>query len=158
MDGQGRVFVSDTATSRIYVLDGDTLSVWAEGDGPLHPNGLDVEDGRLIIAGWGEGLHEDLTTDAPGHLLAADLATGEVAALGSGAPVGNLDGLEPDGSGNFMVTDWIAGALYRIDPEGGFELLSDLPQGSANLAFLPEEGLAIVPLMLDGAVVAMTPD
>ena len=49
------------------------IQVWAEGDGLLHPNGLDVEDGRLIIAGWGEGLHEDLTTDAPGHLLAADL-------------------------------------------------------------------------------------
>ncbi|HMQ92943.1 MAG TPA: hypothetical protein PKA33_08415 [Amaricoccus sp.] len=158
VDGQGRVFVSDTVANRIYVLDGDAVSVWAEGDGLLHPNGLEFDDGRLLVAAWGDGLHDDLTTDVPGHLQAADPATGEVASLGSGAPVGNLDGIEADGTGNWLVTDWIAGALFRIDPGGGFELLADLPQGSANLAFLPGEGLAIVPLMFDGAVVAMTPD
>jgi DNA-binding beta-propeller fold protein YncE len=158
VDEQGRVFVSDTVGNRIYVLDGDAISVWAEGDALLHPNGLAVDGGKLIVAAWGDGLREDLTTEVPGHLLAADLATGDIATMGSGAPVGNLDGLEPDGAGNWIVTDWIGGALYLIDSAGGFELLADLPQGSANLAYLPEEKLAIVPQMLDGTVVAMTPD
>jgi outer membrane protein assembly factor BamB len=158
VDGDGRVFVSDTVGNRISMLDGDMLSVWAEGDALQHPNGLEIEDGRLNIAAWGDGLQDDLTTDVPGHLLAADLATGEITTIGSGAPVGNLDGIEADGDGNWLVTDFIAGALYRIDPEGGFELLVDLPLGSANLDYLPGENLAIVPLMLDGAVVAMTPD
>ncbi len=158
VDGDGRVFVSDTVGNRIYMLDGDMLSVWAEGDALLHPNGLEIEDGRLNIAAWGDGLHDDLTTDVPGHLLAADLATGEITSIGSGAPVVNLDGLEADGDGNWLATDSITGALYRIDPEGGFELLADLPQGSADLEYLAAENLAVIPLMLDGAVVAMTPD
>ena len=38
--------------------------------------------------------------------------------LGDGTPVGNLDGLEPLDDKSFLVTDWVAGALYRIDTSG----------------------------------------
>jgi hypothetical protein len=99
-------------------------------------------------------LQEDFTTRVGGHLLTVDLESREIAPLGSGEPVGNLDGLEPDGAGNWIVTDWIAGRLLRIASDGGYEELLDLPMGSADLEFLPGQGIAIIPLMMDGRVVA----
>ena len=59
MDGQGRVFVSDTATSRIYVLDGELVLVTDAGEQVLTPG---------MVAGFPAG-------QADGHRDAeADLA------------------------------------------------------------------------------------
>jgi sugar lactone lactonase YvrE len=154
VDGQGRVFVSDMATSAIYVLDEGSFSVWLQDEALQHPNGLKVDDGRLIVAAWGQDLQEDFSTSVAGHLIAVDLETKEISALGSGEPVGNLDGLEADGAGNWLVTDWIAGALFRISPDGTAEQLLDLNQGSADLEYLEGDKLAVIPMMMDGRVVA----
>jgi sugar lactone lactonase YvrE len=154
VDGQGRVFVSDMATSAIYVLDEGSFSVWLQDEALQHPNGLKVDDGWLIVAAWGQDLQEDFSTSVAGHLIAVDLETKEISALGSGEPVGNLDGLEADGAGNWLVTDWIAGALFRISPDGTAEQLLDLNQGSADLEYLEGDKLAVIPMMMDGRVVA----
>jgi sugar lactone lactonase YvrE len=153
-DDAGRVFVSDMLGGRIYVLEGGALSVWVEGEALMHPNGLEVADGKLIVAPWGSGLKDDFTTETGGHLLEIDLESREIADHGSGEAVGNLDGIRPDGDGGWLVTDWIAGALLRIAPDGSFETLEDLPAGSADLEFAGGERLAVIPLMLDGTVVA----
>jgi sugar lactone lactonase YvrE len=150
----GRVFVSDMLRHAIYVLDGDSFTMWMEDEALQHPNGLKVEDARLIVAPWGQDMQEDFTTLVGGHLVTVNLENREIAPLGTGEPVGNLDGLEPDGEGNWLVTDWIAGRLLRISPDGGYEELLDLPMGSADLEYVPGQRLAIIPLMLDGRVVA----
>jgi sugar lactone lactonase YvrE len=150
----GRVFVSDMLRQAIYVLDGDSFTVWLEDEALQHPNGLKVEDARLIVAPWGRDLQEDFTTRVGGHLATVNLASRAIAPLGNGEPVGNLDGLEPDGEGNWLVTDWIAGRLLRISPDGEFEELLGLPMGSADLGYVPGQHIAIIPLMLDGRVVA----
>lgn len=154
VDGQGRVFVSDMAANRIYVLEDGAIGVWVEGEELMHPNGLAVEGDRLLVAAWGQGLREDFSTEVPGHMLAIDLASKEVSSYGDGTPVGNLDGLEPDGAGSWLVTDWIAGALYRIHPDGSFEEVLDLGQGSADLEFVEQDGIAVIPMMMDGEVAA----
>jgi sugar lactone lactonase YvrE len=154
VDEAGRVFASDMLANRIYVLDNDALSVWLESEDLLHPNGLHVEDGRLLVAGWGRDVQPDFSSKTPGHLIAIDLNTKAISDIGSGEPVGNLDGLEPDGAGNWLVTDWVAGALLRIHPDKKAEQLMDLNQGSADLEFMEEEKLAIIPMMMDGKLVA----
>ncbi|WP_287310983.1 SMP-30/gluconolactonase/LRE family protein [Mesorhizobium sp.] len=154
VDEAGRVFASDMLANRIYVLDNDALSVWLESEDLLHPNGLRVEDGRLLVAGWGRDIQPDFSSKTPGHLIAIDLKTKAISDIGSGEPVGNLDGLESDGAGNWLVTDWVAGALFRIHPDGKVEQLMDLNQGSADLEFLEEKKLAIIPMMMDGKLVA----
>ena len=153
VDGEGRVYVSDMLANRIYVLEGDGLSIWLEGEGLMHPNGLAVED-RLIVAAWGSDIQPDFTTKTPGHLLAVDLESKAIGDFGAGEPVGNLDGLEPDGQGNWLTTDWIAGALYRICADGKAEQLLDLDAGSADLEYLPGDNLVIIPMMQDDKVVA----
>lgn len=150
----GRVFVSDMLTDAIYVLEGDALGVWLR-DGELqNPNGLKVEDGALIVAAWGRDMQDDFTTLTGGHLLSVDLASKAIAPLGSGAPIGNLDGLERDGAGAWLVTDWIEGGLLHIRPDGSHDVLIDLDMGSADLGFDPETGTAFVPMMLNDRVVA----
>lgn len=154
IDDAGRVYVSDMIGQRIHVLDGDSLSVLAEGAALQHPNGLNMHDGALLVAPWGKELQPDFTTRIGGHLITVDPGSGAVAALGSGDPVGNLDGLEPDGKGNWIVSDWIAGAVYRLKVDGSKEMLLDLDMGSADLEYLPDGGLLIVPMMLNDRLVA----
>ena len=152
-DGQGRVFVSDMMQDRIYVLEGDQVEVWLEDKDLEAPNGLYAEDDRVVVGAWGV-MTEGFETDVPGHLKVVDLQTREVESLGDGTPVGNLDGVEPDGRGNYLVTDWMAGKLYRITPEGQAEELIDLGQGAADHEYIEERGLVIIPMMSDGVVVA----
>lgn len=150
----GRVFVTDMGRHAIYALENDAVAVWLEDEALQHPNGLRADGERLVVAPWGKDMQEDFTTLTGGHLLTVDLETREIAPMGSGEPVGNLDGLESDGDGNWLVTDWIAGGLLRIRPDGSHEQVIDLPMGSADHAYVAGERLAVIPLMMDDAVVA----
>ena len=112
-----------------------------------------LTDDRLVVAAWGETTESGETT-TPGHLKTVDYGSKTVRSLGDGSPVGNLDGVEAIGNGAYLVTDWIAGALFRIDASGKAERLLDLNQGSADLEYVAADGLALVPMMMDGTVVA----
>ena len=65
-----------------------------------------------------------------------------------------LDGLGPDGSGRWLVTDGVNGALLRLHPDGSVEQPLDLARGSADLGYSTAEKLAIIPMMLDDEFVA----
>ncbi len=149
----GRLFVSDMFTDTIYTLSGEMLEIFVQDKKLTGPNGLLVEGDKLVVAPWGK-IKEGFETETPGHLKIVDLSSKKISTLGDGTPVGHLDGVEPDGSGAYLVTDWMAGGLYRIKPSGEAELLLDLNQGSADLGIIPEKKLAIVPMMNDGSVVA----
>jgi sugar lactone lactonase YvrE len=153
IDGAGRVFVSDMRGNAIYLFDGNEFSVWLEEEGLMQPNGLLAEEDRLVVAAWGQGEGEGATL---GHLLTVDYDAKSIESLGDGTPVGNLDGIESDGDGNYLVTDWLAGALYRIEPSGAAEQLLDLNQGSADLEY--RGGLAVIPMMVDGELRAWQVD
>jgi len=164
-DASGRVYVSDMFAYAIYVLDGGTFKQWIQDDALELPNGLLAEDDRLVVAGWGvmpEGPQPTVVqppiTKTPGHLKVVDYATQKVSSLGSGEPVGNLDGVERDGSGGYLATDWPNGALFRIDAQGKAEQLLDLNQGSADHEYLEEQRLAVIPMMNDGVVRAYRVD
>ncbi len=149
----GRIFVSDMRGNAIYVLDDGDFSVWLEDEALMQPNGLLAEDDRLVVAAWGEG---DGDTATLGHLKAVDYEGKTIRSLGDGTPVGNLDGIEAAGDGSYLVTDWVAGALYRIRESGDAEQLLDLNQGSADLEY--REGLALIPMMMDGELRALQVD
>lgn len=153
VDSAGRVYVSDMMDNSIWRLDGSAFTRWVQDAALEGPNGLRVEGDRLLVAAWGV-ITEGFATKTPGHMKTVSLSSGAIASLGSGAPVGNLDGLEPDGKGSWLVTDWMAGGLYRIAASGKAELLLDLNQGSADHEFVEKDGLAIIPMMMDGTVAA----
>jgi len=155
VDETGRVYVSDMFANRIYVLADDAISVWVENPALMHPNGLEVDGDALIVSAWGNDIQPDFTTLENGHVLSVDLDSGAISAIGTNAPIGNLDGLEKEGDGVWLATDWIAGALYRITSDGSQEMVADFGMGSANFSYVAAEKLAVVPLMLDGKISAV---
>jgi hypothetical protein len=101
--------------ARLHALHGGKLSLLLQDDALDNPNGLLVEDERLVVASWGK-MAPDFSTKVPGHMKAVDLATKKVSALGDSTPVGNFDGVEPDGKGGYLVTDWVSGGLFHGSP------------------------------------------
>ncbi len=154
VDADGNVYVSDIAKSTIWQLKDGKMAVWLDKDLP-HVNGLRVIHGnKLLVAGWGKGMHDDGSTDSLGNLMTIDLATQAVSNLGNGSPVGNLDGIGRDARGNFLVTDFIAGGLLRVKKDGTFEQLLDLKPGSADLDVINKGKLAVIPQMMESEVTA----
>ena len=148
----GDLYVSDIASRTIWRMSDDTMELWLQDDTLMHPNGTRVEDGKLLVAGWGRDMQEDGSTLTGGNLFTIDLETREITDLGTGVGIGNLDGLEPDGQGGYLVTDFIAGALHRIQADGSHEQLLDLDQGSADLEVVENGRIAIIPQMMGNRV------
>ncbi len=136
---EGDVFVSDTATNRIYRIANGTAAIWLESEELQSPNGLWVSGQTLIVATWGP--MTDITTFAakhPGTLLLIDLATKAITPVGKGAPIAHFDGVISTGDA-YYATDWAGGRLLRIALNGavhtmlsGFEQLSDLGYNPEN--------------------------
>jgi sugar lactone lactonase YvrE len=153
IDGAGRVYVSDMMDDAIYRLADGQFALWVKDAKLASPNGLLAEGDRIVVGSWGL-ITEGFATKSPGHLVAVSIADETVTDLGSDTPFGNLDGVEPDGRGNYFVTDWMLGALYHVSPAGTVKQLLKLNPGSADLTYLPDQQLLIVPMMKDGKLVA----
>jgi hypothetical protein len=153
-DGEGRLYVSDWPGNAIWRFADGKFEKWLESDQLKSPNGLLVEKDKLIVAAWGEGMGADFSTKAPGNLLTVSLADKTIANLGNGKPIGNLDGLETFDADSYIVSDWVAGKIFQISRSGEAKELIALGQGNADLNFNPTTRTAIVPLMVDGKVVA----
>ena len=153
----GTVYVSDTPMNTIWRLKDGLFEPWFANDVLNGPNGLLVQDGKLIVASFGklpgEGQKQEL-----GGLLAVDIEKQAVSTIGTNDKLGNLDGLQALAPGIYLVTDWAAGGLYRIDAKGKFERLIKLGKGSADFLYFPDTKLALIPIMLSNPLVAYTLD
>lgn len=152
-DGQGRVYVSDMMANSIWRLEGGEFSEWLRDEALENPNGVLADDGRILVGSWGR-MTDDFSTKVPGHMKVVDVATKKVSPMGDTTPVGNLDGVEPDGRGGYTVTDWLNGAIFHVSADGKATRLLDLNQGSADHEFIEKDRLVVLPMMMDGKVVA----
>jgi sugar lactone lactonase YvrE len=148
----GTVYVSDTMLSKIYAVKDGKAAVFAEGDDIEYPNGLLVDGDRLIVAGWGKP-EADFTTKVPGRLFALDLKTKKKTLI-TPRPFGNIDGLELDGRGGYIITDYQKGLLLHVTSNGESKTLKEFKPGTADLAFVPGRNIAIVPHMNENKIVA----
>ncbi|HZJ13324.1 MAG TPA: hypothetical protein VFD26_11895 [Methyloceanibacter sp.] len=149
----GTVYVSDTPMNTIWRLKDGVFEPWLANDDLNGPNGLLVQGDRLIVASFGRMPGEGQKQELAG-LLAVNLEDQSIEPLGQGEPVGNLDGLEPLKSGDYLVTDWADGALYSIGAKGKATQLIDLNQGSADLTYFPDTDTVLIPMMLDNTLAA----
>ena len=153
----GTVYVSDTPMNTIWRLKDGNFEPWFANDVLNGPNGLLVRDGKLIVASFGklpgEGQKQEL-----GGLLAVDIEKQAVSTVGNNDKLGNLDGLQALAPGSYLVTDWAAGGLYRIDAKGKLDRPLKLGKGSADFVYFPEKKLVLIPIMLSNSLVAYTLD
>jgi len=153
IDANGIVYVSDMGTSSIYRLKDNEFAVWLQSDKLENPNGLYLENDHLIVASWGR-MADESSMNALGHLKIVSIKDKSINSLGDGTPVGNLDGIEADGNGNFYVTDWVEGALFLIQRNGQAEKLLDFPQGSADHDVVLDKQIMMIPKMMEDKLTA----
>jgi len=148
----GTVYVSDMMGNKIIALKGGKTSVVAEGEELEYPNGLLVEGDVLVIGGWGKP-KPDFTTDVPGRLFKWDLKTKKKTLI-TPEPAANIDGLESDGKGGYIATDYLAGKVLHITADGKVTTVTTFMPSTADIAFIPAENRLIVPHMNENKIVA----
>jgi len=153
----GTVYASDTPMNTIWRLKEGNFEPWMANDVLNGPNGLLVQGDKLVVASFGklpsEGQKQEL-----GGLFAIDVEKQSVSKLGESETIGNLDGLQALQPGVYLVTDWAAGGLYRVGAKGNAERLIKLSKGSADFIYFPDTKLALIPIMLNNALVAYALD
>ncbi len=150
----GTVYVSDTPMNTIWRLKDGVFEPWLTDDALNGPNGLLFREGRLIVASFGRPKSVGQEQEVAG-LFAIDVEEKSVSPLGE--PFGNLDGIDELQPGTYLVTDWAEGSLYTIAVKGKkarVRRLLDLNQASADLIYMPDERLVLIPMMLDNTLAA----
>ena len=86
-------------------------------------------------------------------VYALDLETAEKTLI-TEEPLGNLDGLESDGRGGFIVSDYLAGRIVQVTAAGEVVDLRQFGPGTADLAYIPDGNVLLVPHMNESEVTA----
>jgi len=147
----GTVYVTDLLASKVYAIKDGKYFVFAEGDQLEGANGLLVDGNRILLGGW--GTPPGFNPDTAGHLLSLDMKTKKVTKI-TKEPTGNLDGVELDGKGGFLCTDWKAGKVFHITKDGNVTLILQSEPSTADHAYLPKQHLLILPHMMQNKLVA----
>ena len=148
----GTVYVTDMMATRIHAVRDGKATVVAAGEDLEWPNGLLVDGTRLIVGGWGKP-KPDFTTEVPGRLFALDLQTKAKTPI-TPKPFANIDGVESDGRGGYVISDYLAGKLLHVSGSGEVRELRQFMAGTADIAFVPEGNVAIVPHMNENKLAA----
>lgn len=140
IDGNGKVYVSDMMSARIYRLFQGRQETWLDDEKISGPNGLYVEKNDLLI-----GCKK---------IVRADISTGKFSVWLEGT--GGIDGLEAVGDGRYVFSDW-QGNVYLVNKDKSIEkILDTTPAGinAADIEFIPAKMLLLVPTFGDNRVIA----
>lgn len=148
----GEVFVSDMLTNTIHRLNNGEFSVWLQDEKLENPNGLLAEKNRLVVGAWGI-MTDGFATEIPGTMKAVSYENKSISNFGEGKPIGNLDGVEADND-SYLVTDWMAGKLFRINQNGNTKLLLELQQGMADHEWIASKSMVLLPMMQNNTLLA----
>lgn len=144
-DAAGNIYVSDLLGGGIYRLQGDTFELWLKGDNIAHPNGLLVEKNNLYIASWGQGMHEDFSTDLLGKVYQLPLNNVNQPLQSISNELGNLDGIVRF-NGDLIVNDWINGKVFKLK-NGKAEQLFNAGKAASDIGLYQDK--LLVPVMFD---------
>jgi sugar lactone lactonase YvrE len=148
-DSQGRVYVSDMFTSAIYRLENGKVSLWMQSPELENPNGLLFVKNDLYVAAWG-AFQDGKPINAPhGRLLKVNPKTKSITKVTT-ETFGNLDGLQLDDKGNFLVSDWKQSAVFSVTPKGVVTKILDLPRGAGDILYQPKQKSLLIPMARDG--------
>jgi sugar lactone lactonase YvrE len=153
-DNDGNVYVSDLLTNTIHCLCKGKFGIWLHDADLMNPNGLLAEENRLVVGSWGIFIKGGFATTTAGHLKAVSYADKKITSLGDAKPVGNIDGVESDGASGYYVTDWMVGKLFHLNVAGKAQEIMQLKQGTADHAYIADQKLLLIPMMMDNQLKA----
>jgi hypothetical protein len=131
--------------SVIYALRHGNMAVWMKGSEISSPNGLDIEENNLLV---GNSCDESLKA-----VNLANKTITTIAKVGSG-----IDGLRSDGKKNYFISDW-QGKTSLVTASGQIIELIDttaMKINSADLEYIPNRNLLLIPTFFDNRVMAYT--
>lgn len=145
VDADGDVYVSDYSSDNgvIYRLRGGEMEVWLEHELIERPNGLCIDDGRLVVGSSGTGTLVSVDLE--------DKSVEETIVIGT-----SIDGVEITDGGNFVVSNW-SGRTVLAEPDGSITILLDTTAegiNSADLEYVPGRGIVLIPTFGDNRVLA----
>lgn len=135
----GKIFVSDTRTAKIHLLNENKFTVWMEGEPLQNPNGLMAENGKLFVG--------------DNHIYEVDIQTKKTTLLIKDA--GGVDGLEKNNSGDFVFSNW-PGRIFIHKNGETIKLLDTTEQElkTADIDYALKLDLLLVPTFFDNKIVA----
>ena len=147
-DPEGNVYISDMFEGKIHRINNGKVALWYESRNIDHPNGLQVDNGDLVIGDWGHEMKADFSTSSFGSLYRVNLQTKQEKRIAGGNELGNLDGVVVLGQA-IITNDWITGEVYLVK-EGHSHKLASFPVGTADIGNLGHT--ILMPLMSNGVV------
>lgn len=140
-DAGGKVYVSDTGTGVVSVLDNGTVTPYLTGI--AHVNGLLADEGNFLVAQFEEGLLNIIDASKTPVLLADSVA--------------NADGIEALGDGSYLVSSWNGKVTY-VAADGKTTVILDTTgdknQSAADIEYIADKKLLLVPTFFGNKVVA----
>lgn len=148
LDGQGGLFVSDSALGTIWhvPLDGSTAVPWFSdqamvggcgGEGEVGANGVALWEDGLYVANTFRGLLVRIDIEADGSAGAAEVVAGDDTNDCEPDALFGMDGIAFDSAGNVYAALVLQNQLVRIDPsDGSFDVLLTAEDGLHNPASL----------------------
>lgn len=139
----GKIYISDSNAGKIFQYENGKASIF-HSDAPGRPNGLLMVQGKLLVA-----------YSQTAQFVSYDLNTLELKVIAE--QIGAGDGvIQTSESGTYIVSDW-NGEIFVIGTETGKQSLLNTKEQSKNTAdiwFIQEEDLLLVPTFFDNRVVA----
>jgi sugar lactone lactonase YvrE len=137
----GTIYTTDSFANRVYVVRNGAASVFVESPRLELPNGILVDGGKVIVATDGRPGRGGGT---PGSLFAVDIASREITQVTTQG-IGTPDGFESDGRGGYIVADVGGGRIFHVSATGEARQIRQLDRQPADISFVPERNLLLVP-------------
>ena len=137
----GVVYVTDTGlapgfeptgTDAIYKISKDGKpTVLVKSTDLKNPNGLLIDEGRLLMVNWVGGTLNHVHEDGAVHPVAK-------------LPAAQLDGVVADGKGNFLISSWEGKCVYKVGPDGSATVAVAEIEAPADLGWDAKRGRVLV--------------
>ena len=140
-DAEGNVYVSDSEKNTVHLILQGKAELLVQSDKLDGINGLYFSEGMLLA-----GLKDHIVTINPDTKDITDFILN----------TGGVDGLVPDGKGNFLISDW-QGNIHRVSNTKEKEKLADTTPAKVNAAdidYVISKKLLLVPTFSANSVVA----
>ena len=131
VDPEGNIYITDMSTNQIHRIHENKIEQFYKNDLIISPNGLAFENGKLLI-GTKNGIFSLGMKDQQLKHLVKD--------------TGGIDGLEPDGQGNYIISDW-SGKVQVVCPDKKPILLFKTTEegiNAADIVYIIEKQLLLV--------------
>jgi len=141
----GNVYVSDMSTFKIYRIIEDNIEMYFEHDQIIKPNGLNFEDDNLLIG-------------TKNGIFILNIKDKELKNIVKNT--GSIDGLEPDGHGNYIISDWSGKVQFIKAGMSPIEIINttDNSINAADIEYITDRKLLLVPTFFNNRLAAYTLD